>query len=147
MPLPPQNTVLCPISLKGNFSILPLKHLNFSFKKKKIILPITQTSARCKSAGRPEARCSSSGKMPSLKLSLASVPYTELNLRSRDLILGEVLIEKNSFITLPGKGDHRGLIPSKPCIPAGVDSEEFHSNGPKRVWSVRGHSSDWLVVR
>ena len=71
--------------------------------------------------------------MPSLKLSLASVPYTELNLRNRDLILGEVLIEKNSFITLPGKGDHSGLIPSKPCIPAGVGSEEFHSNGPKRA--------------
>lgn len=67
-------------------------------------MPITQTSARCKSAGRPEARCSSSSKMPSLKLSLASVPYTELNLRNRDLILGEVLIENNSFITLPGKG-------------------------------------------
>ena len=39
-----------------------------------------------------------------VKLSLASVPYTELNLRNRDLILGEVLIENNSFITLPGKG-------------------------------------------
>lgn len=96
-------------------------------------MPITQTSARCKSAGRPEARCSSSSKMPSLKLSLASVPYTELNLRNRDLILGEVLIENNSFITLPGKGDHSGLIPSKPCVPAGVGNEEFHSNGPKRA--------------
>ena len=55
----------------------------------------------------------------------------ELNLRDR--VLGEVLIEKNSFIILPGKGDHSGLIPSKPCVPAGVGNEEFHSNGPKRA--------------
>lgn len=56
-----------------------------------------------------------------------------LRLRNRDLILGEGLTEKNSFISLPGKGDHSGLIPSKPCVPAGVGSEEFHSNGLKRA--------------
>ena len=33
----------------------------------------------------------------------------ELNLRDR--VLGEV--EKNSFIALPGKGGHRGLLPWK----------------------------------
>ena len=62
--------------------------------------------------------------------SLASL-YTGAELNLRDRVVGEV--EKNSFITLPGKGDHSGLIPSKPCIPAGVGSEEFHSNGPKRA--------------
>ena len=39
----------------------------------------------------------------------ASVYSVELNLRDR--VLGEV--EKNSFIALPGKGGHRGLLPWK----------------------------------
>ena len=46
-----------------------------------------------------------------LKLNPASVPNTELILRDR--VLGEV--EKNSFIALPGKGGHSGLVPSKLC--------------------------------
>ena len=37
----------------------------------------------------------------------------ESNLRDR--VLGEV--EKNSFIALPGKGGHSGLMPSKLCVP------------------------------
>ena len=41
-------------------------------------------------------------------------PYTELTLRDR--VLGEV--EKNSFIALPGKRGHSGLMPSKLCIPS-----------------------------
>ena len=27
------------------------------------------------------------------------------------------VVEKNSFIALPGKGRHRGLMPSKLCVP------------------------------
>ena len=33
----------------------------------------------------------------------------------RDRVLGEV--EKNSFIALPGKGGHSGLMPSKTVCP------------------------------
>ena len=33
----------------------------------------------------------------------------------RDRVLGEV--EKNSFIALPGKGGHSGLVPSKLYVP------------------------------
>ena len=43
----------------------------------------------------------------------------------RDRVLGEV--EKNSFIALPGKGGHSGLIPWKLCPAPGNDSEEFYS--------------------
>ena len=41
----------------------------------------------------------------------------KLNLRDKSL--GEV--KKNSFIVLPGKWGHSGLLPSKLCIPAQVD--------------------------
>lgn len=58
--------------------------------------------------------------MPSLKLSLASEPYTELILRNRGLILGEVLIEKNSFIAFQAKGETAGLYPQKLCVPTWV---------------------------
>ena len=37
----------------------------------------------------------------------------------RDGVLGKV--EKNSFIALPGKGGHRGLMPSKLCVPIWED--------------------------
>ena len=33
----------------------------------------------------------------------------------KDRVLGEV--EKNSFIALPDKGGHSGLVPSKLCVP------------------------------
>ena len=50
---------------------------------------------------------------------------TQSNLGGR--VLGEE--EKHSFIALPGKGGHSGLIPSKPCVPPlGEDSEKFYSN-------------------
>ena len=70
-------------------------------------------------------------------------PDTKLNLGDR--VLGEV--KKNSFIALPGKGVHSWLMPSKLCVPTWRGSEEFSSNGSKRAWSARGHSSDGLVVR
>ena len=39
----------------------------------------------------------------------------------RDTVLGEV--EKNSFIALPGKGEHSGLVAPKTMCPQ-----------PRRVW-------------
>ena len=56
-------------------------------------------------------------------------------------------MEKNSFIALPGEGGHNRLQPSKLCILTWRGSEKFYSNGSKRVLSVCGHSSGWLVVR
>ena len=45
-----------------------------------------------------------------------------------DTVSGEVLIEKNSFIALPGKGGHRGLLPLKTmCLHLGGFDEEFYS--------------------
>ena len=41
--------------------------------------------------------------------------YTSAELNLADRILGEV--EKNSFIALPGKGGHSGLLPSKTVCP------------------------------
>ena len=71
----------------------------------------------------------------------ASVPWYRIESRSR--VLDEV--EKYSFIALPGKGGHSGLMPSKSC--PGEGSEESYSNGSKRAWSARGPSSDWLAMR
>ena len=51
----------------------------------------------------------------------------ESNLRDR--VLGEV--EKNSFIALPGKGGHSGLVPQKLCPNPGGFGEEFYSNGSR----------------
>ena len=54
-------------------------------------------------------------KVPSLRSQIQPLyPDTELNLGDR--VLGEV--EKDSFIALPGKGGHSGLMPSKLCVPA-----------------------------
>ena len=39
--------------------------------------------------------------------------YISARLNLRDRVLGEV--EKNSFIALPGKGGHSGLVPSRLC--------------------------------
>ena len=48
------------------------------------------------------------------------------NLRHR--VLGEV--EKDSFITLPGKGVHRGILLRNPmCSSSGEFGEEFHGKG------------------
>ena len=51
-----------------------------------------------------------------------------------DKVLGEV--EKNSFIALPSKGDHSGLMPSKLCpreFPGSpvVRTWRFHCCGPR----------------
>ena len=48
--------------------------------------------------------------------------------------MGEV--EKNSFIALPGKGGHKGLMPSKTVCPnpgcgGGALGEEFYSSGSR----------------
>ena len=53
------------------------------------------------------------GEQEIVKLNPASVPRHRIILRDR--VLGEV--EKNSFIALPGKGGHSGLMPSKLCVP------------------------------
>ena len=45
------------------------------------------------------------------KSSASLYPGAELNLGDR--VLGEA--EEDRFITLPGRGDHSGLMPSKPC--------------------------------
>lgn len=44
-------------------------------------------------------------------------------------------VEKESFIALPGKGVHRGLLLPKPCVPTGEDSDRFHSNCSEGVIS------------
>ena len=41
--------------------------------------------------------------------------YTGAESNLRDRVLVEE--EKESFIALPGKGRHNGLMPSKPCVP------------------------------
>ena len=56
-------------------------------------------------------------------------------------------IEKYSFITLPVKGGHSRLTPSK-CVSQLEDyCEKFYSNHSKMARSVPAHSSDGLVVR
>ena len=59
------------------------------------------------------------------------------NLRNR--VSGEV--EKNSFIALPGKGGHSGLVPSKNCVsqPGGWGGfgKEFYSNSSRAGLLIR----------
>ena len=65
----------------------------------------------------------------------ASVHGIESNLRDR--VLSEVL-EKNSFIALPGKGGHSGLVPLKTVCPnLGGFGEEFYSNGSRAGLLIR----------
>ena len=45
-------------------------------------------------------------------------------------------VEKNSFIALPGKGGHSGLMPSKLCVPT------QGWGGPVRVLESRGGIAD-----
>ena len=71
--------------------------------------------------------------------------YTGAKSHLGDRVLDKV--EKESFITLPGKGGHSGLLPRKTLSPLGEDNEKFYSSGSKRAWSTRGHSSAGLVVR
>ena len=59
---------------------------------------------------------------------------TELNLRGR--FLSEVY--KNSFIALPGKGGHSGLLPLKMVCPnLGGFGKEFYSNGSRAELLIR----------
>ena len=51
----------------------------------------------------------------------------DLNLGDR--VLGEV--GKDSFIALPGKGGHSGLLPRKLCPNAGGFDEELYSNSSR----------------
>ena len=53
-----------------------------------------------------------------------------------DRVLGEV--EKNSFIALPGKEGHSGLMPLKSVCPnLGGFGEEFYSNGSRAELLIR----------
>ena len=53
-----------------------------------------------------------------------------------DRVLGEV--EKKSFIALPGKGGHSGLVPSKTVCPnPGGFGEEFYSSGLRAGLLIR----------
>ena len=54
---------------------------------------------------------------------------TESNLRDR--VLGEV--EKKSFIVLPSKGEHSGLMSQKLCVPTQEDSVRSFI-APVRGW-------------
>ena len=47
--------------------------------------------------------------------------YTIAGLNLRDRVLGEV--ERNSFIALPGKLGHSGLVPSRLCVPPWREQE------------------------
>ena len=49
--------------------------------------------------------------------------YTDAEWNLGDRVLGEV--EKNSFIALPGKGGHSGLMPSRLCVPTWEDLMSF----------------------
>ena len=54
---------------------------------------------------------------------------TSVELNLRDRVLGRV--EKNSFIGLPGKEGHSGLLPSQSPNPGGF-GENFHGNALSR---------------
>ena len=56
--------------------------------------------------------------------------YTGAKSNPRDRVLGEV--EKDSFIALPGKGGHNGLLFSKTMCPnPGGFEEGFYKNGSR----------------
>ena len=69
--------------------------------------------------------------------------YASVDLNLRDRVFGEV--EKCSFIALPDKGGHSGLMPSKPCVQTCGKIVSFVVIVQRG--SVCGHSSDGLVVR
>ena len=61
---------------------------------------------------------------------------TSVKLNLRDRVLGE--IEKNSFIVLPVKGRHSGLMPLKTVCPnLGGFGQEFYSNGSRAELLIR----------
>ena len=53
--------------------------------------------------------------LPLLDAESSTSLYTSAKSNLRDRVLGEV--EKDSFITLPGKGGHSGLLPQKIMCP------------------------------
>ena len=75
--------------------------------------------------------------------------YTGAELNLGDKVLGEV--EKNSFIALPGKVGHSGLLPQKTTYPnPGGFDEEFYSNSSRvgfltRLGCVQGLYSFNLI--
>ena len=75
--------------------------------------------------------------------------YTGAKSNLRDRIWGEV--QKNSFIALPGKGGHSGLLPSQTmCSNPGEFGEEFYGKGSRvrvliRFGCVQGLHSFNLV--
>ena len=73
--------------------------------------------------------------------SLASL-YTGAKSNLRDRVSGEV--EKGSFIALPGKGRHRGLRHSKPCVP---NLGKILRSFILIVQRGHGHSPGGLMVR
>ena len=61
---------------------------------------------------------------------------TGARLNLRDRVLGKE--EKNSFIVLPGKRGHSGLMPSKTVCPnSGEFGEAFYSNGSRMGLLIR----------
>ena len=72
-----------------------------------------------------------------MELMLKTQPLcTGADLNLRDRVLGEV--EKNSFIALPGKGGHSGLMPLKTMCPnPGGFGEEFDSSGSRAGLLIR----------
>ena len=53
--------------------------------------------------------------------------YTSAELTLRDRVLGEVLIEKNSFIAFQAKGETAGFCPQTLCVPAWVGGKLVRS--------------------
>ena len=78
--------------------------------------------------------------------------YTGAESNLGDRVLGEV--EKDSFITLPGKGgEHNRVVPQVLCLtPWGIGRGLIvGARGQGYVIRIKAvtvlHSSDWLVVR
>ena len=49
-------------------------------------------------------------------------------------------VEKSSFIALPGKGGHSGLMPPRLCHPPWRGSEEFYR------FKEQGMISSWTIL-
>lgn len=76
-----------------------------------------------------------------LKPNWTSRPWDWINSWDR------ILIKKKSFIIFPGKGGHRGLVPSKLYVAPWRGRWDALQCSGSRVWSARGHSPDDSVVR
>ena len=70
--------------------------------------------------------------------------FTSAKLNFRNRVLSEV--EKNSFIGLPGKEGHSGLLPSQSPNPGGF-GENFHDNALSRGMLKRLALPRWLSGR